>query len=169
MDLVILGFDDLVSIIESKFGGEEKMRDNGLSDQADQIYTVIPQVQAKIQELKKNVESKDLNSLKANLDKKSLAFYRDKQGKSPLHTAVEKGYFEIAIYLLESCPLLSKINDCVIKNLFFQSTFNFTYINIYLFFKQSEQQPLDYLKHTDASALDEHDAVLYEKLNQLLS
>ena len=114
MDLVILGFDDLVTIIESKFGGEEKMRDNGLSDQADQIYTVIPQVQAKIQELKKFVETKDLNSLKANLDKKSLAFYRDKEGKSPLHTSLEKGFFEIAIYLLESCPLLSKINDCVI-------------------------------------------------------
>lgn len=44
MDLVILGFDDLVPIIDIKFGGEEKMRDSGLSDQADQIYTVIPQI-----------------------------------------------------------------------------------------------------------------------------
>jgi len=44
MDLVILGFDDLVPIIDAKFGGEEKMRDSGLSDQADQIYTVIPQI-----------------------------------------------------------------------------------------------------------------------------
>lgn len=125
--MVILGFDDLVSIIESKYGSEEKMRDEfGLSEQADQIYTVIPQIQAKIQEIKKNVESKDLNALKANFDKR-FAFYRDKDGKSPLHTAVEKGFFEIAIYLLESCPLLSKINDCVIIIYFATYYFIFHY------------------------------------------
>lgn len=55
MDLVILGFDELVPIIEAKFGGEDKMRDNGLSDQADQIYTVIPQVQVIRNQIKLSV------------------------------------------------------------------------------------------------------------------
>ena len=133
MDLVILGFDDLVPIIDIKFGGEEKMRDSGLSDQADQIYTVIPQIKvmnykfffsnldyylykfikAKIEDLKKNVADHDLASFKNNLEKKALAFYREKDGKSFLTIAIEKSFFDIAVYLLENFPLLSKINDCV--------------------------------------------------------
>lgn len=123
MDLVIMGFEDLLPIIEAKFGGEEKMRDNGLSDQADQIYTVFPQIQAKIEEIKKNIEAKDLIGLKVNLERRALAFYRDKEGKSPLHSAVEKGHFEIAIFLLEKCPLLSKLNDCVTKAFFYYFLF----------------------------------------------
>lgn len=145
MDLVIMGFEDLLPIIEAKFGGEEKMRDNGLSDQADQIYTVFPQIQAKIEEIKKNIEAKDLIGLKVNLERRALAFYRDKEGKSPLHSAVEKGHFEIAIFLLEKCPLLSKLNDCY------------------------EKFPIDYLKAIDSTALDESDAALFAKLTQLLS
>lgn len=73
----------------------------------------------KISALKNDIDSKDLESLKANLTEKKLACYRDAQGKSSLHTAIEKGYFEIALYLLEKCPLLSKLNDCVsLFNLF---------------------------------------------------
>ncbi len=54
-----------------------------------------------------------MESLKVNLDKKNLAFYRDSQGKSALHHSIEKKHFEIALYLYEKYPVLSKLNDCV--------------------------------------------------------
>lgn len=44
-DLVILGFDDLLQIIEAKYGNADHMRDNGMKNQADQIYTILPQIQ----------------------------------------------------------------------------------------------------------------------------
>jgi hypothetical protein len=115
-DLIILGFDDLFSIVENKYGNAEQMEDKGMGKSGYQIFTVLPTIQAKIGELKNNVESQDLNSLKANLTEKKLACYRDIQGKSSLHTAIEKGYFEIAMFLLEKCPLLSKLNDAVSLN-----------------------------------------------------
>ena len=58
------------------------------------------------------MDKNDLSSVKDNMDKK-LAFYRDALGKSPLHVAIEKGFYEMALYLLEKYPLLSKLNDCV--------------------------------------------------------
>lgn len=68
---------------------------------------------AKIRELKNNIEKNELEALKKNLDKKWLAYYRDMQGKSPLHKAIEKKYFPMAMFLLDKYPLLSKLNDCV--------------------------------------------------------
>ncbi len=57
-----------------------------------------------------------MESLKSNLTEKKMAYYRDSQGKTSLHTAIERGHFEIALFLLEKCPLLSKLNDCVSEN-----------------------------------------------------
>ncbi len=41
-DLVILGFDDLVPIIEAKYGNADQMREKGLEKQAEQVYSVLP-------------------------------------------------------------------------------------------------------------------------------
>jgi len=112
-DLIVLGFDDLLTIVENKYGSAEQMEEKGLGKSGYQIFTVLPQIQAKIGELKNNIESKDLEGLKANLTEKKIACYRDQQGKSALHTAIVSGFFEIAMFLLEKCPLLSKLNDAV--------------------------------------------------------
>jgi hypothetical protein len=52
------------------------------------------------------------------LDRKPLAFFRDQHGKSAVHLAIEKLNLEIATYLLEKYPFLSKMNDCVSFGLF---------------------------------------------------
>lgn len=142
-DLIILGFDDLFAIVETKYGSAEQMEEKGLGKAAYQIYTVLPQIQAKITELKNNIESKDLEGLKANLTEKKLACYRDNIGKTSLHTAIERGFFEIAMFLLEKCPLLSKLNDA------------------------TEKYPADYLKEVDAASIDESEVPYYETLCQL--
>lgn len=143
-DLIILGFDDLFTIVETQYGNSEQMEEKGLGKSGYQIFTVLPQIQAKISDLKNFVEAKDLESLKANLTEKKQACYRDAQGKTSLHTAIEKGYFEIAMFLLEKCPLLSKLNDA------------------------NEKYPADYLKEVDTGSIEETEASYYETLCQLL-
>jgi hypothetical protein len=44
-DLVILGFDDLFSIVETKYGNADLMEEKGLGKAAYQIFTVLPQIQ----------------------------------------------------------------------------------------------------------------------------
>lgn len=72
-------------------------------------------VQAKIRDILNSIEANDLEALKSNTEQNKLLYLRDNKGKSPLHKAIEKQSFEIALYLLEKCPLLAKINDCVKK------------------------------------------------------
>jgi hypothetical protein len=88
---------------------------------------VFPGIQAKIRDIKNNIEKNDLEGLKASLDKKMLAFYRDGQGKSPLHHAIYKKHLEIAAYLLDKYPVLSKLNDCV-SSAFFRFFFCFFFV-----------------------------------------
>lgn len=111
-DLVILGFSELTQIIEAKYGNEEQMKQDGYTNQAEQIYGQLPLVQQKVKEIKSYVETNNLDLLQKNADKK-LLYYRDEKGKSPLHTAIELKYFAIANFVLEKYPLLSKLNDCV--------------------------------------------------------
>ena len=47
-DLVILGFEDLMQIIESKYGNADQMHEKGLAKQAHEFYTVFPQIQVSI-------------------------------------------------------------------------------------------------------------------------
>ena len=88
------------------------MKQNGLNNQAEQVYDHLPQIQQRVKEIRSYVETNNLESLEKSADKK-LLFYRDEKGKSPLHTALELKYFGIANFVLEKCPLLSKLNDCV--------------------------------------------------------
>lgn len=77
------------------------------------ITRAAPSLKAKIKDIKSDVEKNDLASLQKNLDKKWLACFRDEQGKTSLHLAIEKGYFEMSLFLLDKCPILTKIGDCV--------------------------------------------------------
>jgi hypothetical protein len=112
-DLVVLGFEDLVSIIEAKYGNADKMRENGLDRQAEQVFTAIPALNAQLKEIKDHVEKGELEELKTKLNKKQLTHYRDNRGRSPLHTAIEKKSFDMAVFLIDKFPLLAKFNDCV--------------------------------------------------------
>ncbi len=123
MDLVALGFEELVSIIEAKYGNADKMRENGMDKQAEQIFTVIPAFNTQLKEVKDHVEKGELEELKAKLDKKPLAHYRDLRGRSPLHTAIEKKFFDMAVFLIDKFPLLAKFNDCVRINFKLKSFF----------------------------------------------
>jgi hypothetical protein len=51
-DLVVLGFDDLISIIEAKYGNAEQMIEKGMQTQAEQIFTVLPQIKVKFQDFR---------------------------------------------------------------------------------------------------------------------
>lgn len=44
-DLIVLGFDDLFTIVETKYGNAEQMEEKGLGKSAYQIFTVLPQIQ----------------------------------------------------------------------------------------------------------------------------
>lgn len=144
-DLAILGFDDLNSIIEAKFGDADAMTEKGMAGQAAEIYTAMPQLQARINDVKNLIEKNELDTLKEILDKKMLVFYRDQQGRSPLLQAIEKKFFEIALFLVERYPFLTKLNDC------------------------TEKYPVDYLKQIDASSLEENQMPLYEELSNILN
>jgi ankyrin repeat protein len=144
-DLAILGFDDLLSIIETRFGDADAMLEKGMSGQAAEIYTAMPQLQARINDVKSLIDKNELDTLKEMLDKKMLVFYRDQQGRSPLLQAIEKKYLELALFLVERYPFLAKLNDC------------------------TEKYPLDYLKQIDASSLDETQAPLHEELLNILN
>ncbi|CAF1076396.1 unnamed protein product [Brachionus calyciflorus] len=141
-DLIVLGFNEIFSIIEARYGNADQMRQNGLVNQAEQIYTILPQVQQKLKEIRHHVETNDLDSLEKSADKKWLLYLRDEKGRSPLHMAIEKKFLSVAVFVLEKCPLLSKLNDC------------------------NERYPIDYLKNIDVGSLDEKDAQLYEILSQ---
>lgn len=73
----------------------------------------------KIRKIQVNIDENNLEFIRENVDQKQLLYSRDKMGKSPLHKAIEKQAFKIALFLLEKCPLLSKINDCVRFSSFF--------------------------------------------------
>jgi len=99
-DLVLLGFENLSPIIESKFGNIQKMKESGLITQAEQVYVTLPETLAKINEIKTNIEKNDLESLKKNLDdKKWLACFRDEQGKTSIHLSIEHGHFGNAAWI----------------------------------------------------------------------
>ena len=112
-DLLVLGFDDLFSIIESKYGNVEEMKSKYMETQAEYIYSVFPRIRDKIGEIIASIENNDVNKLKSLMDKKYLGFYRDKQGRSPLARAIEKRHLEIAYFLVDKFPFLLKINDSV--------------------------------------------------------
>lgn len=44
-DLTILGFDDLFSIIDAKYGSQEEMIEREMPNQAEQIYSTLPSIQ----------------------------------------------------------------------------------------------------------------------------
>ena len=44
-DLLVLGFDDLITIIESKHGNAQAMKDKGMVNQAEHIFNTFPQIQ----------------------------------------------------------------------------------------------------------------------------
>ena len=114
-DLVLLGFSGVQEIAQARFGDAEKMKSAGMISQAEQVYTQLPQTQAKIRELRTHLEKNELEPVKKILEeKKWLACFRDEQGKTSIHLAIERGYFELAIYLLDKCPILTRIGDCVI-------------------------------------------------------
>lgn len=73
-----------------------------------------------------------------------MSYYRDKQGKSPLHHSIEKKYFEIALFLVEKYPVLSKLNDSF------------------------EKYPIDYLNQIDQSTLEDNDSILYDHIAEKL-
>lgn len=47
-DLTILGFDELTSIIEAKYGSQEEMIEREMTNQAEQIFSILPSVQVTI-------------------------------------------------------------------------------------------------------------------------
>ena len=44
-DLLVLGFDDVIKIIENKHGNSDAMKQKGMNNQAEHIFTVFPQIQ----------------------------------------------------------------------------------------------------------------------------
>ncbi len=133
--MLVLGFDDIIHIIEAKHGNAEKMKQKEMETQAEYIYNVFPRIQvgifkfsnliefffnlffnnikAKIKDIIISIENNDFNTLKSLMDKKYLGYYRDDQGRSPLIHAIQKQNLEIAAFLIEKFPFLLKINDAV--------------------------------------------------------
>ena len=44
-DLLVLGFDDLITIIETKYGSSNAMKEKGMANQAEHIFNTFPQIQ----------------------------------------------------------------------------------------------------------------------------
>lgn len=44
-DLLVLGFDDIIHIIEAKHGNAEQMKQKDMETQAEYIFNVFPKIQ----------------------------------------------------------------------------------------------------------------------------
>ena len=55
-------------------------------------------------------------------ERKNLALYRDAEGSSALHEAIENRHLDIAAFLLQRYPTLSQVKDVVSPHLLFFST-----------------------------------------------
>ncbi|GMT20603.1 hypothetical protein PFISCL1PPCAC_11900 [Pristionchus fissidentatus] len=93
-ELVLTGYADLL------LGRNHEVED------ADSIgfLEVLPQYQAKLQAIHKNVESGNLRAVKLLTDRKKLALCRDSRGLSPLHKAIVFERTDIAKYLIRNYP-----------------------------------------------------------------
>ncbi|GMS90395.1 hypothetical protein PENTCL1PPCAC_12570, partial [Pristionchus entomophagus] len=93
-ELVLTGYADLL------LGRNHEVED------AESIgfLEVLPQYQAKIQAIHKNVESGNLRAVKLLTDRKKLALCRDSRGLSPLHKAIVFERTDIAKYLIRNYP-----------------------------------------------------------------
>ncbi|GMR43020.1 hypothetical protein PMAYCL1PPCAC_13215 [Pristionchus mayeri] len=93
-ELVLTGYADLL------LGRNHEVED------ADSIgfLEVLPQYQAKIQAIHKNVEMGNLRAVKLLTDRKKLALCRDSRGLSPLHKAIVFERTDIAKYLIRNYP-----------------------------------------------------------------
>ena len=78
------------------------------------IFLRIQSQQLQIKQLQASIEKNDVEGFKTTVGSgRHLAFYRDAQGKSSLHQAIEKKNFEIALHVVQQYPHLAKLNDCV--------------------------------------------------------
>lgn len=143
-DLVINGYNNIVEIVEANLGNAEQLEAKDMSSQAVEVFQTIPELMEKIHKVKESIAANDLATLKASLDRKSLAFFRDNHGKSAMHLAIEKLNLHIALFLLEKYPVLSKMNDCHGKH------------------------PVDYLEALDKKVLNEEQRPHYEELMNIL-
>ena len=69
--------------------------------------------QIKLGEVFKAVEGGELKLVKDNLDRKAMAFAKNKKGQSLLHVAVLKNHVNVANYLLEQFPATVHCKDNV--------------------------------------------------------
>jgi len=112
-DLLLNGFPNLTKIIQDNLGNKEKMEAKGLKGQAEHVYEDIPGFVEKIKNVKLAILKNDTRLLNMILDRKQLAFFRDEQGRTSIHLAIENLNFETAVHLLEKHPSLVKVNDCL--------------------------------------------------------
>jgi hypothetical protein len=42
-DLIILGFNELIDIIQTRFGNADEMNEKNMQSQAEQIFSILPQ------------------------------------------------------------------------------------------------------------------------------
>ncbi|CAF4219980.1 unnamed protein product, partial [Rotaria sp. Silwood2] len=137
-DLLLCGYTELVDQLKT-------IEDNN----EDTFYFVnnqIPQLLEKIQEFQHAIKRGNMKTIKNIVaNHKNIAFYRDSDGSSSLHDAIDNRKFHIALYLVQKYPSLALVKD--IRN----------------------RTSFDLLNLIDDNTLTDEQFGIYDQLKQLLS
>ncbi|CAF1630577.1 unnamed protein product [Adineta ricciae] len=103
-DLLICGYTEIVNQLKADEDTDE--------DTAEFIHTDIPQLAEKIKEFQHAVKEGDKGTIEKLLhERKNLALYRDAEGSTSVHDAIENRHYNVALDLLHKYPALSNIKD----------------------------------------------------------
>lgn len=95
-------------------------------------------------------------------ERKNFGLYRDNEGSSSLHDAIENRHFDLASFLIQRYPNLVQVKDVVSCSIVILRLF----IRIRTF--QRERTPMDLLNAIDEDGLADEQRDSYEQLKDAL-
>ncbi|CAF1096544.1 unnamed protein product [Rotaria sordida] len=103
-DLVLCGYTEILNQLKTIEDPDE--------DTNDFINNEVPQLLEKIKQLHQAIKDGDTETVDTMVsDRKNIALYRDAEGSSSLHDAIENRQYNIALNLLQKYPSLALIKD----------------------------------------------------------
>ncbi|CAF4784284.1 unnamed protein product [Rotaria sp. Silwood1] len=103
-DLLLCGYTEIINQLKTIEDTDE--------DTNDFINNEIPQLLGKIKQLNQAIKDGDIETVDTMIsDRKNFALYRDSEGSSSLHDAIENRQYNIALSLLQKYPSLALVKD----------------------------------------------------------
>ncbi|CAF3890271.1 unnamed protein product [Rotaria magnacalcarata] len=103
-DLVLCGYTEIINQLKTIEDSDE--------DTNEFINVDIPQLLQKVKQLQQAIKDGDTQTVDTMMsDRKNIALYRDVEGSSSLHNAIDNRQYAIALNLLQKYPSLALVKD----------------------------------------------------------